>query len=85
MSAGMSIIDIQVSSISFGFTLGFGFLTAWEGVKQTRAARAPLRSAYIWMIWGEIIANAAIAIQGYLLLSGAVGVTLAYLIMICKL
>lgn len=42
--------DYQVASLAAGFSLGFGFLTAWEAIKQTRRNRSPLRSSYIYMI-----------------------------------
>jgi hypothetical protein len=70
-----STSDIQVASLAAGFTLGFGFLTVWEAMKQTRRNRNPLRSSYIYMMWGEIVANLAIGILGWLFLGGVVGPT----------
>jgi hypothetical protein len=67
--------DIQVASLAAGFTLGFGLLTVWEAINQTRNNRNPLRSTYIYMIWGEIIANLAIGIVGWLFLDGVLGPT----------
>jgi hypothetical protein len=65
--------DYQVAGLAAGFSLGFGFLTCWEAIKQTRQNRNPLRSPYIYMLWGEIAANVGIAIIGWLLLDGVVG------------
>lgn len=62
--------DYQVASLAAGWTLGFGFLTVWEAIKQTRRNRNPARSAYIYMVWGEIVANLAITIIVWLLLEG---------------
>lgn len=70
-----STSDVQVASLAAGFTLGFGFLTVWEAMKQTRRNRNPLRSTYIYMMWGEIVANLAIGILGWLFLAGVVGPT----------
>lgn len=67
--------DIQVASLAAGFTLGFGFLTVWEAIKQTRRNRNPLRSTYIYMMWGEILANLVIGIMGWLFLDGILGPT----------
>lgn len=67
-----SISDYKVASVALGFSLGFGFLTVWEAMKQTRRNRSPLRSTYIYMIWGEIIANLGIGILGYLFLNGII-------------
>ena len=67
--------DIQIASVAAGFTFGFGFLTVWEAIKQTQRNRNPLRSAYIYMIWGEIVANLAIGIIGWLFLDGTLGPT----------
>ncbi|KAI3571478.1 hypothetical protein IWW34DRAFT_290334 [Fusarium oxysporum f. sp. albedinis] len=67
--------DIKIASMAMGFTIGFGLLTVWEAVKQTRRNRNPLRSTYIYMLWGEIIANLGIAILGWLFLDGNIGPT----------
>jgi hypothetical protein len=61
-----SVSDFKVASMAFGFTIGFGFLTTWEAIKQTRRNRNPLRSAYIYMLWGEIVANMGIMVTGWL-------------------
>jgi hypothetical protein len=67
--------DVQLSALAAGFTIGFGFLTVWEAIKQTRRNRNPLRSVYIYMVWGEIIANIAIGIIGWIFLDGIIGPT----------
>ncbi|KAK2033989.1 hypothetical protein LX32DRAFT_679335 [Colletotrichum zoysiae] len=74
--------DYQIASLAAGFTIGFGFLTVWEAMKQTRRNRNPLRSTYIYMIWGEIIANLVIAIVGWLFLDGVLGPTVPVLFFI---
>jgi hypothetical protein len=70
-----STLDYQLSALAAGFTLGFGFLTVWEAIKQTRRNFNPLRSAYIYMLWGEIAANVSIGILGWMFLAGVVGPT----------
>ena len=67
--------DIQIAALAAGFTLGFGFLTVWEAIKQTRRNKNPLRSVYIYMLWGEIVANVVIGILGWFFLSGDIGPT----------
>ncbi|EDU40481.1 hypothetical protein PtrSN002B_005216 [Pyrenophora tritici-repentis] len=68
-----TIEDYQLAALAAGFTLGFGFLTVWEAVKQTRRNHSPLRSAYIYMIWGEILVNFIIGVIGWLFLNGKLG------------
>jgi hypothetical protein len=68
--------DIQVASLAAGFTLGFGFLTVWKAIQHTARNRRPWRSAYIYMIWGEIVANLAIGIIGWVFLDGLLSPTL---------
>jgi hypothetical protein len=68
-----SVQDYQLAALAAGFTLGFGFLTVWEAVKQTRRNRNPLRSVYIYMLWGEILVNILIGIVGWLFLNGVLG------------
>jgi len=68
-----SVQDFQLAALAAGFTIGFGVLTVWEAIKQTRRNRNPLRSVYIYMIWGEVAANIVIAIIGWLFLNDKVG------------
>ncbi|EEU41714.1 uncharacterized protein NECHADRAFT_87702 [Fusarium vanettenii 77-13-4] len=74
--------DTKVASLAAGFTLGFGLLTVWEAIKQTRRNRNPLRSVYIYMLWGEIAANLAIAIIGWIFLEGIISPTIPVLFFI---
>jgi hypothetical protein len=62
--------DFKLASLAAGFTLGFGFLTVWEAIKQTREIKSPLRSVYLYMVWGEIMANLLIGIIAWLFLDG---------------
>ncbi|KAH7348136.1 hypothetical protein BKA66DRAFT_432423 [Pyrenochaeta sp. MPI-SDFR-AT-0127] len=77
-----SVQDFQLAALAAGFTIGFGFLTVWEAVKQTRRNRNPLRSAYIYMVWGEIFVNLVIGIIGWLFLNGKMGPTVEVLFFI---
>jgi len=72
MSGSTDIADAKVASFAAGFSVGFGFLTAWAAVKQTRKQRQPWKSVFVWMVWGELVACAGIGIQAYLLLNGIV-------------
>jgi amino acid transporter len=52
--------DIVVASLAWGFTIGFGWLTTWTAMKQTkhiykRHRLSVFRNAYVWMIWLEIL------------------------------
>ncbi|KAF2472758.1 uncharacterized protein BDR25DRAFT_324091 [Lindgomyces ingoldianus] len=74
--------DVQVAALAAGFTIGFGFLTVWEAIRQTQRNRNPLRSVYIYMVWGEIAANLAIGIVGWVFLDGVIGPTIPVLFFI---
>jgi hypothetical protein len=76
--------DLAIASVAWGFTLGFGFLTAWTAIKQTQAMkrRHARRSAYIWLVWGELIANLGFGIISFLLLSEACEMTY-FLLSLC--
>ncbi|PKK55052.1 hypothetical protein CI102_98 [Trichoderma harzianum] len=65
-----STSDIQVASVAAGFTIGFGFLTVWKAIQHTLRNRRPWKSQYIYMVWGEIIANLSIGIIGWVFLDG---------------
>ncbi|KAF4956411.1 hypothetical protein FSARC_11614 [Fusarium sarcochroum] len=42
-----SISDYKVASMAAGFSLGFGFLTVWQAMKQTMRNRNPLRNGSV--------------------------------------
>ncbi|CAZ86455.1 unnamed protein product [Tuber melanosporum] len=65
--------DMSLASICWGFTLGFGFLTTWEAIRQTIRARTPWKSIYVWMIWGEIFVCLAFSIICWMYLDGTIG------------
>jgi hypothetical protein len=69
-----TLTDFKIASLAAGFTLGFGFLTVWTAIKQTLKAKSPLRSVFLWMLWGEIAANLGIGILGWLFMEGVVPV-----------
>lgn len=64
--------DYQLAACAAGFSLGFGYLTTVRALHQTRVNRNPLRSAYIYMIWGEIIANLVLGVLCWLWLKDIV-------------
>lgn len=64
--------DRSVASLAVGFTLGFGLLTVWEAIKQTRRSKNPRGSAYVYMIWGQILANIGILVLGNLVFYGII-------------
>ncbi|KAL6822074.1 hypothetical protein J3E69DRAFT_382632 [Trichoderma sp. SZMC 28015] len=74
-----STSDIQVASVAAGFTIGFGFLTVWKAIQHTLRNRRPWKSQYIYMVWGEIIANLSIGIIGWVFLDGLIGPTIPVL------
>lgn len=52
--------DLIIASLAWGFTIGFGWLTTWTAIKQTtqfyrRHGTRVFRSAYIWMVWLELL------------------------------
>ncbi|KAI5210554.1 hypothetical protein E4T39_00338 [Aureobasidium subglaciale] len=67
--------DLQIAAAAAGFSLGFGWLTVIRAYKQTRANRAPARSMYIYMLWGEILANLILGIMTWLYLKDVVKTT----------
>lgn len=55
----VSTTDMQLASIAWGFTLGFGFLTAVKAGKQTLGIwrRRKRITTYMILAWGEMIAS----------------------------
>ncbi|APA08460.1 hypothetical protein SS1G_02149 [Sclerotinia sclerotiorum 1980 UF-70] len=60
VSKPTSRADLAIASIAFGWTLGFGWLTAWTAYKQTRRVRqrygiTRVHTPYVVMIWSELV------------------------------
>ncbi|KAH8650206.1 hypothetical protein BGZ61DRAFT_595165 [Ilyonectria robusta] len=69
--------DLALASLAWGFTIGFGWLTTWTAMKQTkriyeRRGLLVFRSAYIWMIWLEILVCLIFSIICWLHLKGII-------------
>jgi hypothetical protein len=66
--------DLSIISITWGFTLGFGFLTTWTAIKQTRhmwkRRNGHLNHPYIWMVWAELASSLGLSIVCWLVLQG---------------
>ncbi|KAL6405928.1 hypothetical protein AUP68_10745 [Ilyonectria robusta] len=67
--------NLALASLAWGFTIGFGWLTTWTAMKQTkhiyeRRGLLIFRSAYIWMIWLEILVCLIFSIICWLHLKG---------------
>ncbi|KAG9190435.1 hypothetical protein G6011_08523 [Alternaria panax] len=55
--------DVAVAATAFGLANLFAITAAFIAVRQTKSCRRPKSSAYIWMIWLEIAASVALAIE----------------------
>jgi hypothetical protein len=66
--------DLAIISITWGFTLGFGFLTTWTAIKQTshmwKRRNGHLNHPYIWMVWAELTASLLLSVICWLVLQG---------------
>ncbi|KAF9039455.1 hypothetical protein BDZ89DRAFT_1129349 [Hymenopellis radicata] len=55
--------DLTLGSIVYGFFFGFAILVTWTAVQETR--RAPRFSAYIFMVWLEIVADICLSVLAW--------------------
>ncbi|CAD0106007.1 unnamed protein product [Aureobasidium uvarum] len=66
--------DLSIISITWGFTLGFGFLTTWTAIKQTRhmwkRRNGHLNHPYVYMVWAELFSSLGLSIVCWLVLQG---------------
>lgn len=58
--------DVLISSIPFALMLVNFVIAIWQGYNQTKAARDPFRSSYVWMIWLSMMACFALGLLAYL-------------------
>ncbi|TGO27157.1 hypothetical protein BPAE_0046g00190 [Botrytis paeoniae] len=82
--------DLAIASIAFGWTLGFGWLTAWTAYKQTRRVRqrygiTRVHTPYVVMIWSELAVCLAFAIICWLHLYDAETIPPSFAFFFCIL
>ncbi|KAH7115478.1 hypothetical protein B0J13DRAFT_613503 [Dactylonectria estremocensis] len=75
--------DLALASLAWGFTIGFGWLTTWTAMKQTkriyeRRGLLVFRSTYVWMIWLEILVCLIFSIICWLHLKGIIPPSFAF-------
>lgn len=58
--------DIIVASVVWALTLINVIVALWQVSTQTKESRSPRRSAYIWMIWLELVISFVMGLQCYL-------------------
>ncbi|KAB2577950.1 hypothetical protein BFW01_g9414 [Lasiodiplodia theobromae] len=49
--------DFAAATAVWALTVVWGGICAWQGYKQTKQARNPWKSAYIWLIWLELLVS----------------------------
>lgn len=81
--------DIIIASLAWGFTIGFGWLTTWTALKQTkqmwrRHGSRTWRNAYIWMIWLEILVCLTFGFICFLYLLYIIPPSFEFYFIICK-
>ncbi|KAI4688093.1 uncharacterized protein J4E84_005021 [Alternaria hordeiaustralica] len=59
-------LDVLVASIPWALTLANVILALWQIYHQTKLAKTPIRSPYLWMAWLELGACFALGLVGYL-------------------
>ena len=64
--------DFITAIVAFVIVILFALSAAYTGYKQTRKARSPWKSVYLWMVWLEIASSLVIAIECLLFLVRAV-------------
>lgn len=57
-----------LASMTFGYTIGFGYLTAWDAYKLIKKAKNPFRNVFTWMVCGVIFACVAMSVGAWLVI-----------------
>lgn len=63
----ITVGDIKIASLAFGWTLGFGYFTACHCVRETRRTRRI--NTYVILIWGELLVCLIFAVICWLYLT----------------
>lgn len=79
-----TVRSLIIATVVFGLAIFFATTAAITAVRHTKAARDPWRSAYIWMIWTELVACIAIAVECLLYLLYVIRPSFYFFMSICK-
>ncbi|KAF3032747.1 hypothetical protein E8E11_003197 [Didymella keratinophila] len=58
--------DIIIASTVWGLTLVNVIIGIWLAYGQSKVSRSPLRSAYVWMIWLELVISFVMGLECFL-------------------
>jgi hypothetical protein len=73
-----------ISGIIFGVAMLLALLAGYYAVYQTKASRIPAKSPYIWMIWLELVACVALAIECFCYLHMVIRPSFYFFMSVCK-
>ncbi|CBX94094.1 hypothetical protein IAQ61_003966 [Plenodomus lingam] len=62
----ITVSDIIIASIVWGFTCINVFLAIYLCFNQTQGSRSPIRSVYVWMIWLELAVSFFMGLECFL-------------------
>ncbi|KAF2010181.1 hypothetical protein BU24DRAFT_400921 [Aaosphaeria arxii CBS 175.79] len=62
----ITLSDMIIASVVYILTLVNVGIAIWLGIDQTHTSRSPLRSAYVWMIWLELVVSTVMGTECYL-------------------
>lgn len=65
---GGANLDSVLASMTLGYVIGFGYLTAWDAYKLISKAKNPTRNLFTWMVCGLIFACVAMSVGAWLVL-----------------
>lgn len=74
VAAESTLGDIKITSLAWGFQLGFTFLTAAKAGTQTLKIWRRTRrvTGYMFMIWVEVIVNTILGVLSWLYMDGII-------------
>ncbi|RDW77590.1 hypothetical protein BP6252_05643 [Coleophoma cylindrospora] len=82
MLGRVSAGDAQLSGLAAGFSIGFGIWTTTCAIRQTKRCKNPRRSLFLYMVWGEILANLFMGILAWLAINKVIAQSLTFFIAI---
>ncbi|RDW61437.1 hypothetical protein BP5796_11329 [Coleophoma crateriformis] len=80
MLGRVSAGDAQLSGLAAGFSIGFGIWTTTCAIRQTKRCKNPRRSLFLYMVWGEILANLFMGILAWLAINKVIAQSLTFFI-----
>lgn len=76
--------DFAAATAVWGLTLVWGGICTWQSWGQTKQARNPVRSVYIWLVWLELLVSLIMGAECWIFMLRLIHPSFMFYFTICE-